>query len=152
MTPVGHPGGRTRYPGTTDSFGAMIYENVLRGDYEIKLGETVVDTITVLATKNVSLQGAQILVPVGNDLRIEVNSRIGYGIEGINLLIYAVDTTRNRRYEAVTDYTGVHTFPHLMPGTYQIDIWGSGYQRTSRKVRINKDGLQDPLVVRLSAR
>lgn len=152
MLPVGNPGGRKRYPGTTDNFGAVIYENVLRGDYDIKIDETIIDRITVYASKNITLQGAQILVPMGNDLRIEVNNRIGYGIEGINLLIYAVDTTRNRRYEAQTDYTGVHIFPHLMPGTYQIDIWGSGYQRTSRKVRIKKDGSQETLTVRLSAR
>ena len=95
---------------------------------------------------------AQVLVPMGNDLRVEISNRIGYGIERVNLLIYAVDTTQNRRYEAQTDYTGVHVFPHLMPGTYQLDVWGSGYRRTSRKVRITKDGIPEPIKVRLSQR
>lgn len=152
LVPVGSPRGRQRYPGKTDSFGTMIFENMLRGDYDVKIDQTILDRVTVQASKKVMIQGAQVLVPMGNDLRIEVNNRIGYGIEGINLLIYAVDTTQNRRREAQTDYSGIHVFPHLMPGTYQLDIWGSGYQRTSRKIRITKEGVQKPVQVRLSSR
>ncbi len=154
LIPVGEPIGRRVYSGETDGFGSCIYENVIRGQYDVRVGasQTILERVTVVSAGQSELQAAQILVPTGNDLQIEVSSKIGYGIEGAELLLYAVDTTENRRHQAVTDYSGIYVFPHLMPGTYQLDISASGFQRTTRKIRITDEGMQKPVQVRLSNR
>jgi hypothetical protein len=154
LVPVGDPIGRRIYQGETDGFGSSIYENVIRGQYDVRMvaSQTILDRITVVSAGQSQLQAAQILVPTGNELRVEVSSKIGYGIEGAKLTLYAVDTSENRRHEAVTDYSGIYVFPHLMPGTYQLDISAERFQRTTRKVRIGKEGMPDPVQVRLANR
>ncbi len=152
MVPVGDPIGRSIYHGETDGFGSTIFENVIRGHYDVRIGQTILDQVSVFAAGSSDLQAAQILVPVGNDLRIEVSTKIGYGIEDAELVLYAVDTTENRRQEARTDYSGIYVFPHLMPGTYQLDISARGFQRTTRKIRISEEGIQKPVQVRLANR
>lgn len=163
LRPVGTTGGTT-YRATTNAFGTAVYEKVLAGDYAVVVGTGALREVTVHATgmlsdlQSLGVQSAIVVRPTGSSLRVEVFGASGHGLEGAELELYAIDTLENRRYEAKSDYAGVHTFEHVTPGRYQLNVAADGHERTSRTVRIGAaaEGGEttpvEPLQVWLAAR
>lgn len=156
LRPVGEPAGRSMVRGTTNAFGTILFESLVQGSYVVvhdgrEIGEIQVQThATPRAGYPIEVQSATLTVPIGRDLRVEIFGPAGVGLAEVDLELQKTDTIRNERWNAVTDFGGVHTFEHLAPGKYQLNIFARGFQRTNRSVMIREDATLDPLQVRLA--
>jgi hypothetical protein len=142
---------------TTDAYGTAIFEDVLAGQYDVWIRDRSVTSVQVQATNlvaNVSKLGVQtatVELPRGPTLRVEVNGP-NWGVAGAELELYAIDTLANRQLRAVTDFAGIHEFEHVLPGRYQLNVSGEGFQRASRQVRVPAEGNPPVVKIRLAAR
>lgn len=152
---IGEPRGRPLLQARTDSFGTALFESVLAGEYDVKVGLDVRDKITIERPGfvhddlDVGVQSKQLKIPRGPSLTIEVFDIIQYALGGVRVRAIALDTTRNRRYEAQTDVNGVVKFDHVVPGRYQIDVQATGYQQTSRTLVVEAGQEVPPIQFRL---
>ena len=152
---VGEPRGRPLLQARTDTFGTALFESVLAGEYDVKIGLDVRDQVTIERPGfvhddlDVGVQSKQLKIPRGPSLTIEVFDIIQYALGGVRVRAIALDTTRNRRYEAETDVNGVVRFHHVVPGRYQIDVQATGYQQTSRTLVIEAGQEVPPIQFRL---
>lgn len=157
LRPTGDPPNRQLRVGDTDHFGVALFEQLVRGEYVVvydgyEIGEIMVQPVAQPRNgRAIAVQSKQIVVPVGRDLRVEIFGPAGIGLADVELQLYKTDTTQNRRFEAATDFGGIHTFEFLEAGRYQLDVVANGYQRTSRSVRIPDDGEIEPLKLKLVA-
>jgi hypothetical protein len=152
---VGEPRGRPLLQARTDTFGTALFEAVLAGEYDVKIGLDVRDQVTIERPGfvhddlDVGVQSKQLKIPRGPSLTIEVFDIIQYALGGVRVRAIALDTTRNRRYEAQTDVNGVVRFDHVVPGRYQIDVQATGYQQTSRTLVVEAGQEVPPIQFKL---
>ena len=142
---------------TTNAYGTAIFEDVLAGEYDVWIRDRSVTSVRVQATNLVTslsklgLQTKTVELPRGPTLRVEVNGP-RFGLAGVELELYAIDTVANRQLHAVTDFAGVHEFEHVMPGRYQLNVSTKGFQQTSRQVRVPDEGEPEVQKIRLAPR
>jgi hypothetical protein len=149
MVPIGEPAGRPRPEGTSDNFGSVVFESVLAGDYQIYVGhpsqplippETVTVQIagrTFGPAGQVQSQGRSLTVPRGVPLPVLVkDTNFGYGIADATVKLTATDKVKLLVLEATTDVRGIASFPHLLPGSWQIDVFKDDYSRRSGQITI----------------
>lgn len=147
LIPVGDPAGRPVRDGVADNYGSAVFEDVLAGDYDVLVGPrhapliepariTVQPTTRVYGAGNIQAQGQTVLVPRGVELVVRAVDSSGYGLGGVKVRVQASDRLQLKVLEEVTDYSGNATFPHLLPGVWQIDCLKDGYQQRSRQVTV----------------
>lgn len=152
LNPIGDPPFRPLQQLKTDGYGSAVFDRVLQGDYEIVVGtmdrprnkQTQVSVLAHAGVRSVTVE-----VPRGFPLTIHAQTRAGWGIEGAKLRLWAT-TTRFREYTGETDFAGRFVFDHLPAGTYQLDVSGERFQRSSRHVEVSEDAAPEPLIIRLS--
>ncbi|MBL8749515.1 MAG: carboxypeptidase regulatory-like domain-containing protein [Planctomycetes bacterium] len=144
LQPVGEPAGRPKKVATTDSYGSAVYEDLLGGEYRAFLSiagqpledpqSFVVPTATHVVASTVQGHGTTITIARGMPLQVRVADVRGYGLADVTVTATATDQVRHKAIELTTDATGVVTFPRLLPGTWQIDVQRTDYQRSTRQV------------------
>ena len=124
---------RESHFGTTDSTGHVLFENVLSGEYEIRVGP-VNDLLappkkTIVTAASFTLRGGQphpqgttVLVPDGHDVTVEVLSRWSYAIEHAELKLNEVDVQRYYEYKGTTDADGRFVFKNVPYGRYHLSV------------------------------
>src|SRR5690606_27529159 len=86
LVPLGD--GRPILAGRTDNFGTVVFEAALAGDYEVRMGDGQVQTITVEPPGFIRddldrrFPSQTLVVPHGRRLTIEVFGLSGYALEG----------------------------------------------------------------------
>ncbi|MBX3461688.1 MAG: carboxypeptidase regulatory-like domain-containing protein [Planctomycetes bacterium] len=147
LVPTGEPHGRRGAVATSDSFGSVVFEDVLAGDYQVRTsvgGQPVgeMQTLTVqpglgsFQGSAVRGQGHTLTIPRGVPLVVDVADAAGYGVAEALVKATATDRIKLTELEATTDYGGKARFPHLTPGVWQIDVSKDGFQRSHRLVTI----------------
>jgi hypothetical protein len=150
LLPIGEPLGRRGANGTSDNYGSIVFEDVLAGDYQVRVsraGQPVGEpqTLTVqpghtsFQASPRSGQGHTLVIPRGTPLEVDVSDAAGYGIADVQVTATAADRVRLTQLAATTDYAGKARFAHLLPGVWQLDIVKDGFQRTHRSVAIKAD-------------
>lgn len=154
MLPVGDPLGRPPLQGTTDNFGAALFDNVLSGDYQIVTAQkgmqlAAPEIISVQPGGRMfgsKVQGQSYTVTVERGQALEIFALCGgYRVADVKILLQATDRLKLTQLEAKTDYNGRAEFPHLTPGVWQIDFIKDDFQRATRQITI-KDGQPPPPV------
>ncbi|HLU40512.1 MAG TPA: carboxypeptidase-like regulatory domain-containing protein [Planctomycetota bacterium] len=132
MTPEGPPEGRQVHYKRTDSFGAAVFENVLRGAYTVYIGgaEPLLppQTVEVFASSGTQAQSKTIIVPKGETLTVNLFSPTGHGIAGVEVKLSSGSGTLYREMKQVTDWSGRATFQHLVPGSYWVNVIDPRYE------------------------
>lgn len=155
LVPVGEPLGRRRLVGTSDTFGSVVFEDVLAGDYELHaniqgqpIGEVQVVTVQPgfsLSPTSVRGQGHTVTIPRGVPLEVRVSDAAGYGLADVTITATATDRLKLTVVELRTDWSGKANFGHLTPGVWQIDVVKDGHQRNSRQITIRDGEVPAPL-------
>ncbi len=154
MVPIGEPFRPPVPVRKSDSFGSVVFEELLAGRWQVLVGEAgatrnAPTEIDVLPTAGV--QSKTVLVPTGMPLRVRVTTH-GYGVPAAKLTATQTDTTQYRPIEGETDQNGDLVLEHLPPGSWQIHVEAEGFHRTTRSLTI-KDGVQpDVLEVKVMRR
>jgi hypothetical protein len=159
LSPVGDPLGRPRLDATSDSYGSAMFESVLGGDYQALVMQggqqigpphaiTVIPDARLYQTQ-IQGQGQTLTIPRGVPLEVRVVDARGYGIQGAKVKVQATDRTRLTEMELPSDTIGAAKFPHLVPGTWQIDVFLDGYQPRSRQITIKDREPIDPVQINL---
>jgi hypothetical protein len=153
LIPHGEPLGRAVLPAkTTDSFGAVRFDDVVRGQWHVHVGQAlapILDPVPVQVAPIGAAQFQVIPVPVGQPLVVRVVGPYDYGIQDAEIVATATDTTQFRQHKGKTALNGDCRFPHLPAGSYQIDVTAPGYGRSTRKVAVAAERPPDMLTVRL---
>lgn len=154
LQPIGVPLGRPKKHGTSDNYGSVVFEDVLAGDYDIHVaqgGQPLVDPQRVTVqpgahamSAKLQSQGHTVVIPRGTTLQLRVHDVRGYGLAEVTATATAADKVRLTTLEATSDFGGNITFPHLTPGTWQIDVLKTDFQRATCMVTI-KAGEAPPL-------
>ncbi len=155
MVPVGEPTGRKIVQLVSDSAGSVVFENVIQGRYEIRVGamnqsrnkHTEVQVLSHAGTRSVTVE-----IPRGFELPVMIQSKYGAAVPEAKLELHQVDTLQFRKYEATSDYSGRAVFPFVPAGTYQLNVQAAGYDRKMQKVTIGSDAAPHPIDVRLVPR
>ena len=141
MAPVGNSlTQRDSHFGTTDSTGHVLFENVLSGEYEIRVGpanallappkKTMVTSVPfVLSGGQPQPQGTTVVVPDGHDVTIEVTSRWGYALENVELKLNEIDVQRYYEYKGTTDRAGRFVFKNIPYGRYHLSVTSEEHGR-----------------------
>ncbi|MBL8755909.1 MAG: carboxypeptidase regulatory-like domain-containing protein [Planctomycetes bacterium] len=137
LLPVDEPPARHALRATSDSYGSIVFDNVLAGDYQVLVqsGHQVLlepRTITVqpgLYTygRKVQAQCQTLVVPRGVPVRVSVHDRAGYGIGDVRVVATKTDQTLLKAPELPTDASGIADFSHLPPGTWQFSVQKQGF-------------------------
>lgn len=153
LMPVGEPAGRPMQQGTTDSFGSIVFEAVLAGDYQVFAslsGQMLLDPPTLHVQPGVRVvhgkvqgQGHTLTIPRGVPVQFLVHDVAGYGIPGAKVTATATDRTRLTVREATTDAAGRADFAHLQPGTWQVTFEFERFER--RDVALHLQAGQEPV-------
>lgn len=151
MVPMGHPIGRKSFHGVSDSYGATVFEKVLKGDYRLSVGPPTAPLVDpkVVSLAPSGLQAEHVEVPRGVTLSFFVTSG-GYGLTNVAVEATAVDTPQFKRYPLVTDQLGNAVFKHLPPGTYHVNFSAHGYVRRTEKVTVKADEQQPQRTIELT--
>ncbi|MBL8722598.1 MAG: hypothetical protein JNK49_01055 [Planctomycetes bacterium] len=159
LVPIGDPPGRPGKRGTTDNFGAVVFGDVMAGDYRalVLLHGTAVDDgqiVTVPGDGRMygnKVQGQSTSITVQRGVPLEITVLNGnFGLADAQIRLMPTDQLRLVQIDATTDVAGKARFPRLLPGIWQIDIWKDNFERTSRQLTIKKDEPPPPpLEVRL---
>src|SRR5690606_15495972 len=95
-------------------------------------------------------QSLQVQIPRGRPLRIEVFDTFQRGLPNVRVVVTAVDTVENRRYENPTDANGVVSFEHVVPGVYSVSVSAPGFQHTGKgRVPVPADADPEPVRFRM---
>ncbi|HLQ36810.1 MAG TPA: carboxypeptidase-like regulatory domain-containing protein [Planctomycetota bacterium] len=154
MAPIGEPEGRPVLRGLTDNYGSRVFDSVLAGDYRVYAGAvdrplaepveiTVHPALHIYRNGQVQSQGTTIVVPRGVPLQLLVVDASGYGIADATVQLQATDRIKLTQVDGRTDFGGRCSFPHLVPGTWQIEVIKDGFQRRTSQVTL-KDGDTPP--------
>jgi hypothetical protein len=156
LMPQGLPHGRPRLSGKTDSFGSVVFESVLAGQYELiatsegqPFGER--EVVTVQPGKRnfgrkIQGQGHVMTVARGVQLDLEVSDG-AYGVEGAKVTLVRTDRRRLKELKATTDGLGRARFPHLPAGKWQVTVERAKFRRIDRQITLEAD--MGPQVQRL---
>ncbi|MCK5943202.1 MAG: carboxypeptidase regulatory-like domain-containing protein [Planctomycetes bacterium] len=148
LRPHGLPHGRPRLAAKTDSFGSVVFESVLSGQYELlatldgqPFGEP--EMVTVQPGKRnfgrkIQGQGHVMTIARGVQLDIEVGDG-AYGIEGATVTVVRTDQRRLKELETTTDALGRASFPHLPAGQWQLTIQRHPFARVDRQLTLRPD-------------
>jgi len=146
--------GRAPHVGTTDSFGSVVFDSVLKGDYQIITGQQGMplaepETITVhpgtrMYGPKVQGQGHVVTVQRGMKKQFSVTTPTGYGVADAKIQLTASDRTRLTVLEAVTDFNGRAEFPHLTPGVWLMNVVKDHHEPRTKQFTI-KDGELPPV-------
>ncbi|MEZ5965608.1 MAG: carboxypeptidase-like regulatory domain-containing protein [Planctomycetota bacterium] len=133
LTPDEHPPGRPAYSMVTDSFGAAVFENVLRGPYLAHVGPMAQpihppEKVEVMANSGLQAQSKTIVVPKGEALVVNVYNAVGHGVTDIEVRLSSGSDVRYRELKQQTDWAGRCVFEHLVPGTYWLNVTDTRYQ------------------------
>lgn len=133
LTPEEGPPGRGAHRRVTDSFGAAVFPDVLRGPYLVHLGPPgqpihAPERIEVMANSGVQAQSKTILVPKGESLTVNVFSALGHGIADIEVKLSSGSDVRYREMKQKTDWSGRAKFEHLGAGSYWVNVLDPRYQ------------------------
>lgn len=155
MIPVGQPTGRQNLQKEADGYGVAVFESVLEGKYEVRVGavnqpHTEPVEVTVIAIGGE--RSVTIEVPYGHDLEVLVQAVAGWGIENAELMMYATDTPKWRKYEGTTDFSGKFTFVHMPPGQYQLNVTADGFEHWGRTVKVPEGSPPPQTVVQMVPR
>lgn len=155
LFPVGAPSGRKEHIGSTDGYGAAVFESVLAGDYRIVTGQNGVplaepEIVTVQATARVygnkiQGQGHTVVVERGVPLEIWVGDKASYGVADAKVRLQATDRVRLTVIEKVSDGAGKVVFPHLTPGKWMVTITKQDFQPWTRQITIADGEVPEPL-------
>jgi hypothetical protein len=155
LMPIGDPAGRPGQQGTADAFGSVVFDCVLRGEYQVFAtagAQSLIEphTITVQPGARsfgpkVQGQSHTLLVPRGVPVRIAVHDRAGYGIADAKVVATKTDQIRLCMRELTTDLGGFADFAHLQPGVWQFSVTRQGCALWDCQ-RTLKNG-QDPLTI-----
>lgn len=161
MQPVGDPLGRPKKNGTSDNFGSVVFEDVLAGDYLVHVTENgqplnepekvTVQPGTRATTAKVQTQGHTVSIARGMSLPVRVADISGYGLADVTVSATATDRVKLTVVspEQTTDYGGNIVLRHLTPGTWQIDVQKTDFQRCTRTVTIKPNEPPAPLDLQL---
>jgi len=133
LTPEAHPPGRQAYREVTDSFGAAVFRDVLRGPYQAHVGPMgqpllPPQPIEVLANSGLQAQSKTIVVPKGESLTVNVYNAVGHGVTDIEVKLSSGSDVRYREIKKQTDWSGRVVFDHLPAGSYWVNVLDSRYQ------------------------
>ena len=146
LRPIGLPNGRPRLSDTTDNFGSVVFDHVLAGEYELvttlqsrPFGE--IERVTVQpGTRNfgrkIQGQGHVVTIERGVQVDVRVSDRFGYSIEGATITATATDRRKLLELEGTTDTAGRLRFYRLLPGTWQLTVQKSGWQRIDQQLTL----------------
>lgn len=144
LRPIGLPNGRARLSDTTDNFGSVVFDSVLAGQYELVTtlnGQPFGDPERVMVqpgTRNfgrkIQGQGHVVTIERGVQLDVRVSDKLGYAIEGATVTATATDRRKLLELEGITDGGGNLRFSRLLPGTWQLTVQKSGWQRLDQQL------------------
>ncbi len=147
---VGEPAGRPSHKGVSDNFGAIVFENVLAGDYQLLAslaGQPLVEprTISVPAGGRSSVRphSHTLLIERGIPVHLQVHDAGGYPVVGAKVVAIATDRIKLTTYETATDHQGNASFSRLQPGTWQLTVTMDRWQLwdTQRTLQPHQDPL-----------
>ncbi len=157
MSPIGHSlVARETQIGKSDRNGHVLFENVVKGDYEIRVGPV---TAPLAPPKKVQIyaafasfskgrpttQGTVVLVPDGHNVTIEIISRWGYGVENAALKAWQLEVQRYYEFKGNTDPAGRLVFENVPFGIYQLSIQSPHNGMRDLKFKVEK-GQDAPIV------
>lgn len=134
LQPDGPPLGRPTYVKTTDSFGAAVFHDVLRGNYLAHLGPLAQplrapEPIEVLAASGMSAQSKTVQVAKGEPLTVNVFNASGYGVPDIEVKLSVNGDARWRNdIKLPTNWAGKAVFEHVPPGSYWVNVLDPRYE------------------------
>jgi hypothetical protein len=155
MTPIGSPMGRHNLRKVTDNFGAAVLESVLRGAYRVAVGPPGAPLIPPVDVEvqppgaGLSAQSHTIVVPRGHKLAVRVVGPAGYGMKEAEVHVVASSDIQFREYKQTTDLAGLAEFPHLVAGSYWVNVTAPEYSRRTLPVKVPTDSPPPELLVRL---
>lgn len=157
MMPVGSPLGRPTYAKRADTFGAVVFENVLRGQYQVLVGPLTQPLlepvpVEVFATSGVQVQSKTIVVPRGESLTVNVFGLGGHGMAEIEVKVTSGSDTRFREFKQPTNWGGTATFEHLVPGTYWVNVLDPRYEPRTLPAHVKAGEKPNAVEVRLVPR
>ncbi len=133
LSPDGPPAGRGAYREQTDTFGAAVFHDVLRGTYQAHIGPMSKpllppQAIEVLASSGLQAQSKTIIVPKGEALTVNLYAPTGHGIAEVEVKLSSGSDVRYREVKQTTDWSGRTTFAHLAPGSYWVNVIDPRYE------------------------
>jgi len=145
--------------GTTNEHGNVIFENVLRGDYDIVVGpinapmapperKTVYAATAIFAPKP-QPQGTTVIVPDGHDVTVEVASRWGSYVAKAELKAWQLDVKRYFEFKGTTDDAGRVVFRNMPYGRYQISATTPHNGRRDVRFEVAKDAAPPRVLVKM---
>ncbi len=157
MLPVGAPLGRATYAKRADTFGAAVFDDVLRGTYRVHVGpltQPLIEPVDVevLATSGVQVQSKTIVVPRGETLNVSVFGLGGHGLPEIEVKVTSGSDTRFREFKQPTTWAGTATFEHLVPGTYWVNVLDPRYEPRTLPVQVKAGEKPRDVEIRLVPR
>jgi hypothetical protein len=157
LTPDGSPLGRPAYAKKTDSFGAAIFQDVLRGIYQAHLGPMTQpmmapQPVEVLANSGMTAQSKTIIVPKGESLTVNLFSAAGHGLPDVEVKLSSGSDVRYREMKQKTDRSGRTTFQHLLPGSYWINVLDPRYEPRTVPAAVRQGEKPKDIDVRLMMR
>lgn len=157
LTPEQHPPGRPAYRKVTDSFGAAVFEDVLRGPYLAHIGPMAQpihppEKIEVLASSGLQAQSKTIVVPKGESLTVNVYNAVGHGVSDVEVKLSSGSDVRYREMKQPTDWSGRVVFEHLVPGSYWVNVTDPRYQPRTVPAVVRANEKPKDIEVRLRMR
>jgi hypothetical protein len=157
LTPEGEPQGRGSYYKQTDSFGAAVFPDVLRGTYLAHLGNMAQplmppQPIEVLASSGLTAQSKTIVVPKGEAVTVNLYAPSGQGIKDVEVRLSSNSDTRYREIKVLSDWSGRAVFPHLPPGSYWVNVTDPRYEPRTVPALVRKGEKPKDVDVRLVMR
>lgn len=152
MVPVGESLGKreTKF-GESDRNGHVLFEDVVKGNYEIHVGHAnaplappekviVYHAYTTFDHNGrPKTQGALVTVPDGHDVTVVVYSRHNYRVENAELKAWQLEIKRYHEFKGTTDRTGTFVFKNVPYGVYQLSVQSEINGLKDLKFKVEKD-------------
>jgi hypothetical protein len=127
MQPDGAPLGRPTYAKTTDSYGAAVFQDVLRGAYLAHFGPLTQplrapEPIEVLGASGMQAQSKTVQIAKGETLTVNVFNATGHGLAEVEVKLSSGSDTRYREFKKNSDWAGKAAFEHVPAGTYWVNV------------------------------
>jgi len=151
MIPVGDSlVARETQIGKSDRSGCVLFEDVVKGDYEIRVGPETAPLAPPMKVQihaafasfsqgRPTVQGTVVLVPDGHHVTIEIISRWGYGVENAALKAWQLEVQRYYEFKGKTDRAGRFQFENVPFGIYQLSVQSPHNGMRDLKFKVEKD-------------